>query len=111
MLARSRAYGLGTIDEPPLMISGLYALEDHLYVLNVRPGILRIDIFDRSGRIVKTLQREEPEPTAYTAIDLSIQLRGDSTRAYVASVNTVYGSLSLQYISRVEAFTFKSPDR
>lgn len=111
MLARIRAFSEGAVDEPPLVISGVYGTHDALYVLNVRPGTIRIDVFDRTGRLLRILQREEPEPTSFTPVDLVVRADGDSTRAYVASVSTVYGPLSLEYASHLDGFSFGAAPR
>ena len=108
MLARGRAYSLGSIDEPPLMISGVHVAQDYLYVINVRPGILRLDVFDPNGRLVRVLQFEEPEPSGFTPVDLVVGSEGDSSYVIVASVSSVYGPLSLRYASRLDRFGFPS---
>jgi len=106
MLARIRAYSRGAFDEPPLVISGVYGDDESLYVLNLRPGYVRIDVFDTGGRLRRILQHEEPEPTAFTPLGLIVRSQGDTLEAYVVSVNTVYGSLSLTYASRLDRFVF-----
>lgn len=108
MLARVRAYTLGSIKELPLMISGVFGSADELYVINVRPGILRLDVFDSSARLTRVLQFEEPQPTGFTPVDLVVRSEGDSTYAFVASVSTVYGPLSLRYASQLDRFAFPS---
>jgi hypothetical protein len=106
MLARVRSYTLGEIDEPPLIISGVYGVGDNLYVLNLRPGYVRIDVFNADARLTRILQYESPEPTGFTPVDLVVTTDADTSRAFVASVNTVYGSLSLEYASRLDRFSF-----
>lgn len=106
MLARIRAYSTGEVDEPPLIISGVYGDEENLYVLNLRPGYVRIDVFDVEGRLRRILQHEEPEPTGFTPLGLVVRSAADATEAYVVSVNTVYGTLSLNYASRLDHYVF-----
>ena len=60
MLARSRAFMLGDIDEPPLLIPSAAIVGDQLYALNMRPGWLRIDQFDRSGQLQNRLVQHSP---------------------------------------------------
>jgi hypothetical protein len=108
MLARGRAYALGSVEEPPLMISGVHVMHDHLYLINVRPGILRLDVYDPNGRLVRVLQFEEPEPSGFTPIDLVVWSESASTYAIVASVSSAYGPLSLRYASRLDRFSFPS---
>ncbi len=111
MLARIRAFSIGDVKEPPLVISGVYGTSEGLYLINVRPGVIRIDVFDTDGKIERILQYEEPEPTTFTPFDLIVRNEGDSTRAYVASVSTVYGPLSLEYASHLDRFSFPSTGR
>ena len=54
-LERSRQFAVGAVDEPPLLSSAAVALGPHLYVLNLRTGGLRIDVFGPDGRIVRAL--------------------------------------------------------
>lgn len=60
MLARTRAYSMGQLRQPPLLYSSAAPLGDQLYVLNLRPGWLRIDVFDRKGNLVNRLVQEGP---------------------------------------------------
>jgi hypothetical protein len=103
MLARSRAFALGEVSDPPLLISSFSAVANRLFVLNVRPGILRIDEYDETGRLMRAFQREAPVPESYTPVDL-IALP-DSSRGllfFVISTSAQYGSLSLDYRSRLD---------
>lgn len=58
MLERSYAYAAGDVDKPPLLTASAAAVGDSLFVLNLRPGWVQIDLYDRSGR----LQRQLIEP-------------------------------------------------
>ena len=60
MLARSRAFVLGNTRQPPLLYSSAAPLNDLLFVLNLRPGWLRIDVFDRTGTLKHRLVQQEP---------------------------------------------------
>lgn len=60
MLARSRAFALGQIRQPPLLYSSAAAFDDRLFVLNLRPGWLRIDVFDTEGNLMNRLVQEGP---------------------------------------------------
>ena len=61
MLARSRAFALGQIRQPPLLYSSAAPSGDSLFVLNLRPGWLRVDVFNREGTLAKRLVQEEPD--------------------------------------------------
>lgn len=58
MLERSYAYAQGDVERPPLLTPDAAPLGDSLYVLNLRPGWVRIDVYRRDGRLVRSL--EEP---------------------------------------------------
>ena len=54
-LVRSYQFLLGEVDEPPLLTSSAAALGNRLYVLNLRPDRLRIDMYDKAGRLRRVL--------------------------------------------------------
>jgi hypothetical protein len=54
-LERSRQFAVGAVDEPPLLSSAAVAVGPDLYVLNLRTGGLRIDVFGEDGQIVRAL--------------------------------------------------------
>ena len=60
MLARSRAFVAGEISEPPLLSPSAAPVGDRLFVLNLRPGWLRVDVFDRAGRLTHRLVQQDP---------------------------------------------------
>jgi hypothetical protein len=105
MLARSRSFVLGQIDDAPTLISSATVFEDIFFLLNLRPGVLRIDLFNRSGRLIHILEREYQNPTTFTPTDLAVQ-RVDSNRVRIAvsSIRTRYGPLSLSYDSRLDMY-------
>lgn len=55
MLERSYAYAAGDVDKPPLLTASAAAVGDSLFVLNLRPGWIQIDVYDRSGRLRRRL--------------------------------------------------------
>ncbi len=55
MLARSRAFMLGHVDEPPLLVASAAASGEELFVLNLRPGWLRVDVYGADGRLRRVL--------------------------------------------------------
>jgi hypothetical protein len=60
MLSRLRLFELGEIDAPPLLSAAASALGDSLFVLNMRPGWLQVDVYDRSGELRAILTQPEP---------------------------------------------------
>ena len=103
MLARSRSFALGEVDDPPLMLSSFDSDGERLFVLNVRPGILRVDEYDGNGRLQAVFQREAPEPESFTPVDIVVTTddRGRPT-FFVISTSAEYGALSLDYRSRLD---------
>ena len=61
MLSRTRSFLLGDVDQPPLLTASAAAAQDRLFVLNMRPGWLRVDVFDESGRLLYILTQPDPE--------------------------------------------------
>ena len=106
MLARSRAFALGEVTDPPLLISSFSGVPGRLFVLNVRPGILRIDEYDETGRLQRAFQREAPVPESFTPVDLiALPDSSGGLLFFVISTSAQYGSLSLDYRSRLDKLT------
>lgn len=51
MLARSRQFLYGNVDAPPLLTASAAALDSTLFVMNMRPGWLRVDAYGPDGRL------------------------------------------------------------
>ncbi|MEM8484474.1 MAG: hypothetical protein AAF564_02940 [Bacteroidota bacterium] len=80
MLPRSRAFMLGDVDEPPLLMPSAAVTDKHLYALNIRPGWLRIDQFDRNGQLTKRLVQDTPLfSKEFRPVDLDVRVKADST--------------------------------
>ena len=60
MLARTLQFERGTTGQPPLLSGSAAVAGDWLFVLNMRPGWLHIDVFDREGELAYILT--EPDP-------------------------------------------------
>lgn len=60
MLARSRQFQAGNVDAPPLLTAAAAGLDSTLFVLNMRPGWLRVDAYDMDGRLAAVYV--EPDP-------------------------------------------------
>ena len=60
MLARSRLFLIGETHQPPLLSAAAAPTDTLLFVLNMRPGWLHIDAFDRQGHLRLKLTQENP---------------------------------------------------
>jgi hypothetical protein len=52
---RSYQFAIGEVKEPPLLTSTALAMGDNLFVANLRDSHVRIDVYDRQGRIQRIL--------------------------------------------------------
>ncbi len=85
MLSRSRAYAEGDASKPPLLTASAAPHGDRLFVLNMRPGWLQIDVFGRDGRIERVLTAaDSTQVSNYYPRDLAV--RRDTTGAYQFAV-------------------------
>lgn len=85
MLSRLRLFELGQIDAPPLLSASAAAYGNRLFVLNMRPGWLRIDVYDRSGRLESVLT--EPHPgfnRDYYPTDIAVRQLPESEAIQIA---------------------------
>ena len=67
MLERRYAFGQGDATEAPLLTPTAVPLGDRLFVLNLRPGWVQIDVYDQNGRLQRRLvePHEEGNPGFY----------------------------------------------
>ncbi len=89
MLARSNSWMQGDVHEAPLLTPSAAAENNLLFVLNLRAGWLRIDAFDRAGRLVHRLT--EPEriwDASFFPQDLDVRLRADGTYFIAVAVSS-----------------------
>ena len=81
MLERSYAYAQGDVERPPLLTPDAAPLGDSLYVLNLRPGWVRIDVYGRDGRLVRSLvEPHEGGNPNFNAVGLDVRRDGDALR-------------------------------
>jgi len=74
MLARSLTFLHGETHEPPLLSTSATPVGDWLFVLNLRVGWLRIDVYDRAGRLQHILVQEDPGfNTEFYPMDLAVR--------------------------------------
>ncbi len=79
MLARTHAFRQGKGRSAPLVMSSAAPAGDLLFVLNIRPGWLQIDAYDRLGMLQHILL--EPDPgfnKNYYPIDIAVIRRTDT---------------------------------
>lgn len=80
MLARSRSFQTGTVDTAPVLTSSAVPADSQLYVLNLRPHLMRIDVYDRNGRLQKVYQEAvRPSPNDPDVFPMDFTLIRDST--------------------------------
>jgi len=60
MLARMRQFMQGDTHAPPMLSVSAAVTASRFYVINMRPGWLRLDVYDREGRLLHVLT--EPRP-------------------------------------------------
>lgn len=80
MLARTLQFERGTTDQPPLLSGSAAVAGDWLFVLNMRPGWLHIDVFNRNGELAYVLT--EPDPAfnkEYYPTDISARALTDGS--------------------------------
>ena len=77
MLARSKLFMQGEVDEPPLLIASGMPIDTLLFVLNVRPGWVRVDVYNREGWLQAVF---EPDSLAFQSeffpMDLAVRSVG-----------------------------------
>ncbi|MDT7855816.1 hypothetical protein RQM47_04095 [Rubrivirga sp. S365] len=81
-LTRSAQYVRGDVDEPPLLTSSAAPLGDRLFVLNLRGDHLRVDVYDRAGRLERVLVGPERSEEVYP-LDLAVRETGGAVELAV----------------------------
>ncbi len=80
MLARSRRFVIGDLAVPPLLTASAAAAGEYLFVLNMRPGWLRVDVYGRDGGLRNILTQPSPEFNQnYYPTDIAARVREDGT--------------------------------
>lgn len=77
MLRRTYAFLRGDTHQAPLLSSSAIPVGDRLFVLNMRPGWLRIDVFNRSGYLEHILVERDPGYNKqFYPVDLAVRRIG-----------------------------------
>ena len=85
MLHRTRAFDSGKGRGAPLLAGSAVALDSALYVLNMRPGWLRIDVYDRTGMLRHVLLDGDPVlQKSFYPIDIAVRSSGHGVEIAVA---------------------------
>lgn len=88
MLARSRLFLRGDVDEAPLLSPAAAAAGDLLFVLNLRPGWVQVDVFDREGGLVRRLvQPSVSYDQRYFPQDLAVRALGEGAYEIAIAVH------------------------
>lgn len=84
MLPRRYAFAQGDVTQAPLLSVGAAGAGPFLFVLNLRPGWTRIDVYDHSGRLqhVLTPATRTSRPNFYP-VDVDVQSTADGYRLAV----------------------------
>lgn len=78
MLSRTRQFILDDLSQPPLLSSAAASVDERLFVLNMRPGWLRIDVYDPSGKLEVVLTQPNPAfNTEYFPSDIAVRRVGN----------------------------------
>lgn len=78
MLGRSRSFAQGEVNQPPMLTESAASAGAWLFVLNMRPGWLHIDVFDWEGQLVRRLTQAEPSYNRdFYPRDLAVRERPD----------------------------------
>lgn len=112
-LERSHLWALGDVDEPPLLTPAAAAVGDRLFVLNARPGWVRIDVFRRDDgpdgpRLVLERGLVEPAPQLrkqYFAADLAARRIDGGIEFVVLTTEPQPGLTFLRWTPGTEALT------
>lgn len=88
MLERSHAHAKGDAQKPPLLAASAATVGDTLFVLNLRPGWVQIDVYDRTGRLQRRLIEPHEEANRnFYPVDLDAR-RADGGYQFAVAVRS-----------------------
>ncbi len=77
MLSRTRSFRQGDVSAPPLLSASAAPAGGFLFVLNMRPGWLNIDVYDHAGMLRYILTQPDPAfNTEYYPSDIAVRRSG-----------------------------------
>lgn len=95
-LGRSHLFLTGATHEPPMLTISAAPAGDLLFVLNMRPGWIRVDAYDRRGRLRHILTQESPAFNQdFFPVDLAVRALGDGAYAIAVAITTPTPQLRL----------------
>ena len=88
MLERRYAFGQGDATEAPLLTPAAAPVGDTLFVLNLRPGWVQIDAYDRNGRLQRRLvERHDTGNPDFYPLDLDAR-RTDEGYVFAVTIRS-----------------------
>jgi hypothetical protein len=97
-LGRSRLFLTGETHEPPMLTISAAPAGDLLFVLNMRPGWIRIDAYDHEGQLRHILTQEDPAFNQdFFPVDLAARILDDGRYAFAVVVTTPTPHLRLYH--------------
>ena len=88
MLERRYAFGQGDATEAPLLTPAAAPVGDTLFVLNLRPGWVQIDAYDRNGRLQRRLvERHDAGNPDFYPLDLDAR-RTDEGYVFAVTIRS-----------------------
>jgi hypothetical protein len=104
MLARTLQFELGATEQPPLLSGSAALAGDWLFVLNMRPGWLHVDVYDADGMLAYVLTQPDPAfNKEYYPTDIAVRQIGE--RDFELAVTIIEPSPGL------ERYTWTMPER
>jgi hypothetical protein len=110
MLPRTRQFLTGEQDQPPLLSASAAAAGERLFVLNMRPGWLQVDVYGRDGELDFILTQPAPEfNTEYYPTDIAVRMLGPADSDFVLGERVVYeiAVTVVEPVARVDRFRWQ----
>ncbi len=105
MLERRYAFGQGDATEAPLLTPAAAPVGNTLFVLNLRPGWIQIDAYDRSGRLQRRLvERHDAGNPDFYPLDLDVR-RTDEGYVFAVTIRSPTPRLEVYRWNRPQAPT------
>lgn len=104
MLARMLQFEQGATEQPPLLSGSAALAGDWLFLLNMRPGWLHVDVYDAEGKLTYVLTQPDPAfNKEYYPTDIAVRQIGE--RAFEVAVTIVDPAPG------VERYSWTMPER
>jgi len=104
MLARTLQFQMGSTDQPPLLSASSAFVGERIFLLNMRPGWLHIDVYGLDGSIQYILTQPDPSfGTEYYPTDLAVVEREPGVFDLAVTIT--------EPAPRVDRFRWRLPQR